>query len=177
MRRFFIVPLMILCCLLSGCSATKLEAKDLEFQFDCRADIRYPGGNVLCSFQRTGPENAEIEILSGGPEGLTWSWNGNRFAALYRGLSVESGRCLLPADSFGAAIEHALDQAEKPDALTPTHDNEFSGNAGYDYTLTADPETGKILTLSIPECGIDAEFYDFTQKTIEADLDLDPQPD
>lgn len=178
MRRFFIAAAAVLFLLLNGCAAnSKIEAEDLDFQFDCKAEVHYAGGSITCSFQRTGPENAELEILSGGPEGLSWNWSGNGFTVLYQGLAAAGENCVLPQDSFAAVLVHTLDQAEKTDSLTPTHDNEFSGNAGYDYTLTADPETGKILTLNVPECGVKADFYDYAQKTISAELNLDPVPD
>lgn len=177
MRRSVIAAAAGLCLLLGGCASPRIEARDLDFQFDCKAEIHYPGGSVTCSFQRTGPENAGLEILSGGPAGLSWSWSGNGFTALYQGLAASGENCILPQDSFASVLVNTLDQAEKTDSLTPTHDNEFSGNAGYDYTLTADPETGKILTLNVPECGVKAEFYDYAQKTISAELNLDPVPD
>lgn len=177
MRRSVVAAAAALCLFLSGCASPKIEAKDLDFQFDCKAKICYPDGSVTCSFQRAGPENAEVEVLSGGPEGLSWNWSGNGFTVLYKGLAAADENCVLPQDSFAAVLVHTLDQAEKTDALTPTHDNEFSGNAGYDYTLTADPGTGKILTLNVPDCGVKAEFYDYAQKTISAEMNLDPVPD
>ena len=177
MHRSVIAAAAALCVLLGGCASPRMQVRDLDFQFDCKAEIHYPDGSVTCSFQREGPQNAQMEILSGGPEGLCWSWGGDGFALLYQGLSAAGENCPLPRDSFAAVLVNTLDQAEKMDSLTPTHDNEFSGNAGYDYTLTADPETGKILTLNVPECGVKAEFYDYAQKTISAELDLDPVPD
>ncbi|MCI1964564.1 MAG: hypothetical protein LKJ17_00280 [Oscillospiraceae bacterium] len=172
MRRFLIAGAVVLCLLLGGCASPKVEAKDLDFQFDCKAEIQYPEGSATCVFQRTGPKNALIEIVSGGPEGLCWSWSGNSFSLLYQGLSATGQTCVLPQDSFAFVLVHTLDQAQQTDDLTPTHDNEFSGNAGYDYTLTADPATGKILTLNVPECGVKAEFYDYAQKAISTELNL-----
>lgn len=177
MRRFVIAAAAVLCLLLGGCGSPSITTRDLDFQFDCKTEIHYPGGSVVCSFQRSGPENAELEVLSGGPEGLSWNWSGNGFNVLYQGLAVSAENCSLPQDSFAAVLVNTLDHAEKTDTLTPTHDNEFSGNAGYDYTLTADPKTGKVLTLNVPECKIKAEFYDYAQKTISTELNLDPVPD
>ncbi|MVB10646.1 hypothetical protein CAFE_13420 [Caprobacter fermentans] len=177
MRRNMIAAAAALCLLLGGCAKSRIGVEDLDFQLDCKANVHYSGGSVTCSFQRLGPENAALEILSGGPEGLCWNWNGDGFTATFQGLAAGGKDCVLPQDSFAAVMVHTLDQAEKPGSLIPTHDNEFSGNAGYDYTLTADPETGKIKTLSVPDCNVTVDFYDYAEKTIEVDLNLAPEPD
>lgn len=177
MRRRMIAGGLALCLLLGGCAGRRMQAEDLDFTFDCKADVHCAAGDLTCSFQRTGPQNASVQILSGGPEGLAFRWNGDGFTQMYLGLAAQNESCVLPKDAFAAVLIDTLDQAEKQGALTATHGGEFSGNAGYDFTLTADPGTGRILTLSVPECGFQAEFYDYAQKTIETDLTLEPVPD
>jgi hypothetical protein len=176
-RCKILAAVLAVCFLLSGCTGKKIQAEDLDFQFDCKVDVHCSAGDFTCSFQRTGPKIASLQIISGGAEGLSWNWNGNGFTMLYQDLAVNHENCPLPQDSFACVLVDTLDEAAKRDALTPTHGNEFSGNAGYDYTLTADLETGKILTLSVPECGVKAEFYDYAQETAEAQLNLDAIPD
>lgn len=166
-----------LCLLFSGCAEQQIKASDLDFQFDCKAEIRCPGENVTCSFQRMGPQDANLRILSGGPEGLAWNWSGNGFTMLYEGLAASGETCTLPGDSFAPVLVSTLDQAAKPGSLTATRGNEFSGNDGCDYLLTADPKTGKILTLSVPEYGIKANFYDYAEQTLGTDFDPDTLPD
>lgn len=177
MCRRILAAAAALCLLLGGCSNPKAEVSNLRFQFDCKADVQYPGGSVTCSFQRMGQENAELEILSGGSQGLSWVWSGDGFTVLYQGLAASGESCVLPKDSFAAVLVHTLDQAEKAGSLTPAHGNEFSGNAGYDYTLTADPETGQIQTMNVPECGVKVKFYDYAQQTIGTNPDADALPD
>ncbi|MFU0833703.1 MAG: Secreted protein [Oscillospiraceae bacterium] len=177
MRRKILAAAAAFCFLLSACAGQKIQAKELDFQFDCKVDVHCSAGDFTCSFQRTGPKIASLKVISGGAEGLSWNWNGNGFTLLYQDLVVNHENCPLPPDSFAYVLVETLDEAAKPDALTPTHDNEFSGNAGYDFTLTADPETGKILTLNVPEYGISAQFYDYAQTTVQAQLNLDAVPD
>lgn len=177
MRRRILAVAAVICFLLSGCAGQKLQAKELDFQFDCKVDVHCSEGDYTCSFQRTGPKIASLQVVSEGAQGLSWNWNGNGFTMLYQDLSVNHEICPLPQDSFACVLVQTLDEAAKPDALTPTHDNEFSGNAGYDYTLTADPETGKILTLDVPEYDMNAQFYDYAQTTVQTQLNLDAVPD
>ena len=176
-RRGIIAGCFVVCLLLGGCAERRMQAEDLDFTFDCMVDVHCGSDDLNCSFQRTGPQNASVQILSGGPEGLAFHWNGDGFTQTYASLSAQSEACVLPKDAFAAVLTGTLDQAEKAGALTATHDGEFSGNAGYDFTLTADPATGKILTLSVPECGFRARFHDYAQKTVEAGLVLEPAPD
>ena len=177
LRRKILAALAALLLLLSGCAGRRMEPEDVDFQFDCMVDVQYPGGSASCSFQRAGPQSASVQVISGGPQGLAWSWSGDGFTSMYLGLAAKSDACPLPRDSFARLLVETLDAAERPGALTWTRDCEFSGNAGHDFTLTADPQTGKVLTLSVPECGFEAKFYSYAQKTIEVDLSLEPVPD
>lgn len=173
MRRRIVAAVLALCLLLGGCAGRRIRAEDLDFTFDCIVDVSAPAGNLKCSFRRTGAQNATVRVLEGGPQGLSFCWSGGGFSQTYLGLAAEHETCVLPRDSFAAVLVETLDGAEKRGALTGTRDNEFSGKAVYDFTLTADPETGKILTLSVPECGFRAEFRAAARQTVETETAAD----
>lgn len=177
MRKILAAGFLLLCLMLSGCTQRPMSMEDLDFQFDCKAEIHCQSGGLVCAFQRTGRKNATVQVLSGGPEGLLWDWDGDGFTLMYLGLAAKSETCNLPQDAFAPLLVNTLDRAEEPGALTRTRGNEFSGRGVYDFTLTADPETGKILTLSVPDCGFESKFYDYAQKTISVDLTVGSEPD
>jgi hypothetical protein len=149
--------------LLSGCAGQHpMKASDLDFTFFCKIKASCSGQNTVCSFSRSGPEDAEMKVLEGGSAGMGFDWSGDGFTLTYQGLAAKSEKCVLPDTSFEAVLVRVLDEAQKPGVLTWTHGNEFSGNAGGDdFLLTADPNSGQIQTVSVPGMGVSVQLYDY----------------
>lgn len=164
MRRLIrILVTGLLLAALTGCSNQRLmKPSDIDFTFSCKVGLAVAGQNMTCTLTRNGPEDAELRVLSGGLEGMGCNWNGNGFVLTYQGLAAKSDSCVLPQTSFAKVLIQVLDCASKPGALTRSRGNEFSGKAqGDDFTLTSDPATGRILSVSVPERGINAGFSDY----------------
>ncbi len=163
MKRMRILALLVCFFLVPGCSGHKtVTAENIDYVFSCKIDVVSRNGNFICSFDRTGRRDASVEVLSGSGKGLKWNWNGDGFRQSYLGLSAESETCVLPKKSFASTLVDALDCAEQPGALKNAGDNVFSGSMdGGSYTIAADGSTGKIRTLSVPDCDLTVTFRDF----------------
>ena len=158
---WFFAVCVLLFPVLSGCSAQNLEAEDIDFTFSCKIDVKSDCGNMTCDFVRAGPQSADIGILSGDAEGLSYDWNGGEFTVSYGGLSVQNDSCALPSTSFAALLVGSLDCAQQKDALTRSREGEFSGRAeGFDFILKADVSTGQITEFSVPEKNLNVKFYE-----------------
>jgi hypothetical protein len=156
--------------LLSGCSSGQktLAAQDIDFVFSCKIDVTSPSGNLTCSFDRAGRQSAAIAVLSGNGSGLKWYWNGDGFRQTYFGLSAGSETCVLPEKSFASTLVKALDCAEQPGTLDSVGENAFSGSInGCAFTITADGNTGKIRTLSVPDRSLTVTFHDFSKPALQ----------
>ncbi len=164
MKRIIRILMLLFCLtLLTGCAGQHpMKASDLNFTFLCKIEASCNGQNTVCSFSRSGPEDAELKVLSGGSAGMGFDWAGDGFTLTYQGLAAKSATCVLPDTSFEAVLVRVLDEAQKPGVLTWTHGNEFSGSAGGDdFVLTADPNSGQIQTVSVPGMGVSVKFYDY----------------
>lgn len=150
----------------SSCSRAltpELNAEDLVFTFQCKADVDCAGQKTSCILNRSSPETVRVQIVSGEMNGLTYFWNGDRFSVSFGGLTAESEECVLPKASFALLLKQTLDSASAAGSLVKMHGGEFSGSsAGYDFTLTADRATGTLRTLKIPKYGLTVDLYDYS---------------
>lgn len=167
MRRNVIPAAAVLIMLLfSGCgSREQIKPESINFAFACSTDISSPQGNMSYSLSRDGAAETSLKVLSGPAKGLCWYWDGDGFSATYKGLAVKSGECVLPKYSPADILVRVLDASDKNGALTESENGEFSGSTDddIDFTLTADPETCNIKTISVPEYNIKAKFYNYVQ--------------
>ena len=166
-RAFRIVPgLLVLAAMLitSGCSAVREMAKPAEpvLLFDCRARVQASGQEITCTFTRSEGEMARIGILSPQEiQGLSFDWTGTGFSASYAGVTETSAECILPEDSFAPVLIKAMNAAARDGGLAAgNEENSYAGSFdGKVFTITADPQSGHVLTLSVPSCGVSAEFF------------------
>lgn len=166
MRRitFILLPLFLFLFLLSGCAQPESKAEDIDYSFQCKADITSNGQKMTCSFSHSAPGIATVQFLSGDLNGLTYFWSGEDFSVSYSGLTAKSEECVLPQTSFASILQQAVDSAQKSGTLTKTHGNEFSGHASaFDFTVAVDGKTGQIQKIDIPRFGITAVLYDYSE--------------
>lgn len=160
---FFTVLSMLF---VTGCSTQnmpgRIEAKDIVYSFECKADISYGKDKMTCLVSRSAAGIASIQLLTGDLNGLTYYWSGENFSISYQGLTAESEQCTLPKTSFAYILQQTIDSAEKDSVLVKTHGSEFSGTGeGYDFTLTVDENTGQIKSITIPKYEIMANLHDY----------------
>ncbi len=165
MRRILSLLFSVLFLLLfSGCAKPELKAEDIDFSFQCKADLTCNGQKVTCTFSRAAPGIATVRLLTGDLSGLTYFWSGEDFTISYGGMTAKSEECVLPKTSFASVLQQTVDCAEKSGALTKTHGSEFSGSAsGFDFTVTVDEASGEIQKIDIPKYGITASLYDYSE--------------
>lgn len=166
-KRSAVWFLAVCLAILPACSKQNFSAEDIVFSFACKIDVSGDCGSATCSFVRAGPQNASVGILSGGAEGLNFDWSGGAFSVSYGKLSVEGGSCVLPGTSFASLLVGALDRAQQKEALTRNYGGEFSGRAGgFDFILKADPATGRISELSVPDKKLQVKFYGYGEQKL-----------
>ena len=166
-KAFRIVPALLAFAVVltfAGCSAVQEMVKpaDPVFLFTCRAQVQAAGQEITCTFTRSEGEMASIGILSPQEiQGLSYDWTGTGFSVSYAGVTETSAECTLPGDSFAPVLVKAMNAAAREGGLSQGEEgNSYAGSFdGKGFTLTADPQTGNILTLSVPSSGISAEFF------------------
>lgn len=156
---------MLQCCWIVSCSAVtpSLEASDLVFLFFCKAEITAGETKTICTVERTAPGIIRFSVLQ--PEdlaGMGYYWSGDSFSTTYAGLEAQSDTCPLPQANFAVILQETLDYASRSDVLTAGENNTFMGEFdGCAFTLTADPETGRLVNLTVPQKNFTAVFSEY----------------
>lgn len=163
-KIFLAAFLTVILAFSAGCTQRGMKPEEVNYLFQGKAHVSIGEQKMDCSMNRAAPGIMNFRILSGELSGLTYDWSGDDFSVAYGGLTAHSGDSILPRTSFAAAIRKVLDYAEKNPGLDRTAPNEFSGETdGLDFILTADPKTGDIRKISIPNHKISVEFYDWSK--------------
>jgi hypothetical protein len=148
----------------SGCAKQDIKAEEIDFIFNCKANVTFEGQKLTCQLNRTAPEIINIQIISGDLNGLIYDWDGEGFSISYSGITAKSENSVLPKAAFAEIIKQTLDCACKDGALTKTHGNEFAGKYNdMDFTIATDGN-GQISKITIPQRGITAELYEYTEQ-------------
>lgn len=155
---------LCICLLFSACETgsfpeKQMTAADLVFSLDGEVKITMGDSIYTGAFQYDPTKVAHLTVES--PEalkGLSYFWKGDGFQMTYEGLSVNAKDC--PLDSgFAPLLIQALNTAQQTERLMPTEKNSFQGqNGDMQFTVTADPSTGKIQSVSIPKYDFLATF-------------------
>ena len=165
MRRIILVLLSTLFLVFfSGCAQQEQKAEDIDFSFQCKADITFDGQKNTCVFSHSAPGIASVELLSGDLSGLTYFWSGEDFTISYSGLTAKSDECVIPKTSFASVLQQTVDCAQKSGSLTKTHGSEFSGSVGgFDFIIAVDENSGQIQKINVPKYNMVAHFYDYSE--------------
>lgn len=157
MRRLlaFTVVLGMLC--FSGCAEKRMTQEELLLTFSCRVSVDYAGKTYDCQMERQGPGVVTVRTPL-----ISYHWQGDFFSQTCAGLESVSERCPLPASSFAVQLNRYLDALHKKGALTAVSPSSFEGSLeGNLYTVEADPATGQIRELNVPQVGLTARFSSY----------------
>lgn len=168
MRRIFcIFAFFILTLPFTACSASTMETTDINFCFQCKADVNFNGEQFCCNLSRDAPGRASVQLLNGDLNGLSYNWDGDGFSVSYGDVCAKSEDCVLPDTSFAVALLQVLDYAERSDSLTPGSNGTFTGNLNdCDFTITVDKNSGNIQTLAFPQKNLSVKFYNYNKEKV-----------
>ena len=150
------IPLLLcIFFLFSGCQAAPLSQKELLLAFQCRAEIQYGDETFDCALNRQGPG-----VVSYRMEGLGYHWKGDGFSQTCAGLEAEEGACPLPRQNFAVQVNRFLDALHREGALQPLSNGELEGSLeGESFTVKADPASGRLEELRVPQLSLTVRFY------------------
>ena len=165
-RRLFALACACLigCFALSGCSQKEPEPPVVT-GFSCTMQVQYGDMAVEGRLTRQSAGLLTMELTS--PEtlkDLTLEWDGEEVSVKLYGLSFGVDPSTFPSTALGSSLLSALDTAMRLPAggqLTAEGLQTVGGELGGEFTLLSDPDTGALLSLSIPSAGIQASFSDF----------------
>ena len=137
--------------------------------FSCNADIAYRDMTVKGRLSRVSAGTLTLDIEEPATlSGMTLSWDGEQVRVNMLGLSVNLDPADIPASALGSALVDTLDAALRVQDQAVLSDGvmklEGECTAG-GYTVTSDPETGALLTVSVPALELSATFADFTTES------------
>lgn len=157
MRKWLAVLSLLLGLLLAGCAERGMTQEELLLTFRCSAAVTYGEETFDCRVERQGLGVVTIETSLVG-----YHWRGEFFSQTCAGLESVSADCPLPESCFAVRLNRYLDDLHRKNSLTPVSADSFEGSLeGTDYTVRADPATGRLLELSVPQIGLTARFYDY----------------
>ena len=148
--------------LLSACAGNAPQPPAVE-GFRCHAAVTCPDLAVEGTLTRQNAGLLTFEISA--PPSLrdvTLVWDGETVSVRLHGLTFGIDPAQLPASGVGTALLAALDAAIGSDGAETAEGLSVVGQSSSGrFTLLSDPETGHLLSLSLPELGITADFSDF----------------
>lgn len=157
MRRLLALLLLLFCCFLPGCAEQKITQEELLLSFRCSAAVEYAGKTYECRVERQGLGVVTIRT----PE-IGYHWQGEFFSQTYAGLEAVSDVCPLPESCFAVQLNRYLDDLHRKGALSGVSSDSLEGSLeGKNYTILADPETGRLCELSVPQIGLTVRFFDY----------------
>lgn len=165
MKKFLLAFMSAALCLTTGCGSKNVEkASDIENTFESSVKVNYGGKQYECELSHT-PEHVNIvKVIK--PEnlrGLTFSWENGVCDVSWHDLRCEFSKEILPENSFISEIVNVLNSVSSPDSLEAcTQEGEYKSFEGKcdsgNFKILIDKK-GSIKKISIPDKGIDAEFY------------------
>ena len=157
-----LLPLTLLLCL-CGCSrmGKKAVQEPVTTNFSCDVDVQYGDMTVKGHLTRSTAGTLCLEITEPATlNGMTMDWNGTDVSIKLHGLTFRVDPETLPQGALGKGLLNALDAALgiKDGQLTETGwstKGEVGGNA---FEIFSDPQSGKMLSVSIPSMQLKATF-------------------
>ncbi|MCL2884372.1 MAG: hypothetical protein FWF49_02655, partial [Oscillospiraceae bacterium] len=160
---FFVLTISLF--LLSACKGASSGAqKPTLTSFSCQAAITYQGLTIKGKLSRQAAGTLTLDITEPPSlAGMTMSWDGQTVTLKMNGLSFGVDPATVPQTALGKVIINALDAAvgKKDGTLTPSGYEVSGSDAGGSFTLVSDPDTGALLTLTVPSADLTAVFSDF----------------
>ena len=164
MRLRLLAVAAIMAVVVAGCGAKKTTEPRTE-HFSCRADIQYKDLAITADLGRT--ERGTLRLAVTAPEtleGLTMTLDGETVTVAFGSVSFPITAETLPVSGLGRGLLDALDAIAAMDVSPAAGKTEAtlsgSGQNGT-FTLTIDPATGALRSLSIPSLPLTATFTDF----------------
>lgn len=148
--------------MLSGCHRSSRPAPVQATGFCC--EITAVSGDLTVQGTLSRPNAAQLSLVLTKPEtlsGLKLDWNGTELSAQWHGLSVPLDQARLPDTSLMEGLIAGLDAAlgaAETGRLTE-EGTVIEGEIGaHAFRLLADPTTGQLRTLQIPDWKLTVTF-------------------
>lgn len=149
--------------LTSGCSAQTPQPPTVD-GFRCHAVVQYDDLAVEGELTRKGAGLLSFTVSAPASlEGLQLVWDGESVSVTLHGLSFGIDPDQLPASGIGSALLSAFDAAVGISSGEQTADGYVTSGqaASGNFTILSDPQSGYLLSLSMPSLGLTASFSDF----------------
>ena len=166
MRKGLVWVLVAIGWLFGGCAAHK-AAPPAAVHFACDAHILYQ--DLELKAQLTRADSGALTLAVTYPatlNDLKMSWNGEDVKVEMYGISFDLDPDSLPVSGLGRGLLDALDAVAASDNA-PTLTEEGATLAGQgqngEYTLVTDPDTGHLLSLSVPAIPLEVTFSNFQE--------------
>lgn len=165
MRRFSVLVITVVFCLLIGCKAKPEMPVTTGFQ--CAFTASYQEMQLEGTIKRNGAGTLELSVSK--PEtlsGIRFSWDGEKGTVALGDLSYAFDASL-PVSAPPQLIRKVLDTVflKAAQGSFTEYGACFQGKIdGYAFSLLSDAKSGTLLSLEIPKTALYIEFKDF-QKT------------
>lgn len=134
--------------------------------FQCDVDVAYRDMQVKGHLSRPTAGTLLLDVTEPATlNGMSMEWNGENVTVKLHGLKFDVNPSAIPQSALGKGILDALD------AAVSLHENGTVSDEGMttkgqsvsgEFELLSDPETGKLLSLSVPSLEMNAVFSNFS---------------
>jgi hypothetical protein len=157
--------MLTVCVLLGGCATPATAQPPTTNGFTCRVTADYDGLVFAGSLQRKAGESLTLAVQEPTTlQGLTLSWDGQALTAAIHGISATVDAQKIPQAAVMPLLLNVLDAAAETatDGEKTADGWQLSGEwEGTAYTLVSDPQTGNLISVSVPSVPLTVRFSDF----------------
>ena len=135
--------------------------------FECDVSLTYRDMDVKGHLTRLTAGTLVMDITEPQTlEGMSMKWDGQTISVNMYGLSFGVDPEAIPETALGKSILDSLDGVTADGERIVTDEGVLTkGNAaGGEFTFVSDPETGNLLSLTIPSVNLTATFSNFQVK-------------
>lgn len=135
--------------------------------FECDVSLTYRDMDVKGHLTRLTAGTLVMDITEPKSlEGMSMKWDGQTISVSMYGISFGVDPDAIPETALGKSILDALDGVPADGDRTVTDEGVMTKGdaAGGEFTFISDPETGNLLSLTIPSVNLTAAFSNFQIK-------------
>ena len=168
MKRWLVFLVLTATVFLSGCAAQPTAQPPTTDGFSCRVTADYDDLAFAGDLRRETDENISLTLAEPATlEGLVLAWDGKALTATMHGISTTVDANKVPQAAVLPLVLDVLDNAAKMNDGEKTTDGwAFTGEwEGHTYTLVSDPQTGHLISISVPDVPLVVRFSDFQPLT------------
>ena len=167
----FFAALCCLCLAFCSCGPSGKSAQPpVTTDFECDVQLTYRDMEVSGHLSRYSAGTLSMDFtLPDTLNGMTMTWDGETISVKMHGLTFGVDPSTVPESALGRGILDVLDNALRLGGNGQVSAGQLKTtgeSVNGEFELISDPETGNLLSMTVPSLGITATFSNFTVNSV-----------